>query len=58
MEIRTIKPFLKYFDSVRERTMRVTRLIPLDKLDWTCAPGPLGLSAPLAVRRGCPTLRC
>jgi len=39
MEIRTIKPFLKYFDSVRERTMRVTRLIPPDKLDWTCAPG-------------------
>jgi uncharacterized damage-inducible protein DinB len=39
MEIRTIKPFLKYFDSVRERTMRVTRLIPPDKLDWTCSPG-------------------
>ena len=39
MEIRTIKPFLKYFDGVRERTMRVTRCIPPDKLDWTCAPG-------------------
>ncbi len=39
MEIRTIKPFLKYFESVRDRTMRVTRLIPPDKLDWTCAAG-------------------
>jgi len=39
MEIRTIKPFLKYFDSVRDRTMRVTRCIPPSQLDWTCAPG-------------------
>ena len=39
MEIRTIQPFLQYFASVRERTMRVARCIPLDKLDWTYAPG-------------------
>ena len=39
MEIRTIQPFLQYFASVRERTMRVARCIPPDKLDWTYAPG-------------------
>jgi uncharacterized damage-inducible protein DinB len=39
MEIRTIQPFLKYFDNVRERTMRVARCIPPDKIDWTYAPG-------------------
>jgi uncharacterized damage-inducible protein DinB len=39
MEIRTIQPFLHYFASVRERTMRVARTIPPDKLDWTYAPG-------------------
>src|ERR1700730_16283533 len=39
MEIRTIQPFLQYFGSVRERTMRVARCIPMDKLDWSYAPG-------------------
>jgi uncharacterized damage-inducible protein DinB len=39
MEIRTIQPFLHYFGNVRERTMRVARCIPQDKLDWTYAPG-------------------
>jgi hypothetical protein len=39
MEITTIAPFLKYFDNVRERTMRVALLIPPDKIDWTYAPG-------------------
>jgi uncharacterized damage-inducible protein DinB len=39
MEIRTIQPFLHYFGNVRERTMRVARCIPADKLDWTYAPG-------------------
>ena len=38
MEIQTIKPFLNYFGTVRERTMRVARCIPPDKLDWTYAP--------------------
>ena len=38
MEIRTISPFLHYFGNVRERTMRVARCIPPDKIDWTCAP--------------------
>src|ERR1700687_725324 len=39
MEIRTIQPFLQYFGNVRERTMRVARCIPADKLDWTYEPG-------------------
>jgi len=38
MEITTIAPFLKYFDNVRERTMRVAVLVPPDKIDWTYAP--------------------
>ena len=38
MEIRTIQPFLQYFGNVRERTMRVARCIPGDKLDWSYAP--------------------
>jgi len=39
MEIRTIGPFLDYLKNVRERTMRVARCIPPDKIEWTYAPG-------------------
>src|SRR5215468_10196051 len=39
MEILTIEPFLKYFSGIRERTMRVARLVPPDKIDWSCASG-------------------
>ena len=39
MEIPTIEPFLHYFLAVRERTLRVARLIPPDKIEWTYAPG-------------------
>jgi uncharacterized damage-inducible protein DinB len=39
MEIQTIQPFLQYFGNVRERTMRVARCIPPDKIDWTYAEG-------------------
>ena len=39
MEILTIRPFLQYFANVRERTLRVTRCIPADKVDWAYAPG-------------------
>ena len=38
MEIVSIEPFLHYLGSVRERTMRVARCIPGDKIDWTYAP--------------------
>lgn len=39
MKIGTIQPFLHYFGNVRERTMRVARCIPPNKLDWSYAPG-------------------
>jgi uncharacterized damage-inducible protein DinB len=43
MEIQAIQPFLHYFNNVRERTMRVARSIPPEKLDWSYAPGKLTL---------------
>lgn len=39
MEILTIQPFLQYFSNVRERTMRIARVIPAEQIDWTYAPG-------------------
>ncbi|HYK39176.1 MAG TPA: hypothetical protein VEU98_04085, partial [Candidatus Eremiobacteraceae bacterium] len=39
MEITSIEPFLKYFSGIRERTMRVGRLAPPDKMDWSCSAG-------------------
>src|SRR5271169_3828889 len=39
MEIRTIQPFLQYFGNVRERTLRIARCVPPEKIDWTYAPG-------------------
>jgi len=31
--------FLKFFEQMRERTMRLVRLYPPDKLEWSCRPG-------------------
>jgi uncharacterized damage-inducible protein DinB len=39
MEITSIKPFLEYYDKVRERTLRLVRVVPPDALDWTYKPG-------------------
>lgn len=39
MEIRSIQPFLHYFGNIRDRTMRVARCIPPEKIEWSCAPG-------------------
>jgi uncharacterized damage-inducible protein DinB len=39
MEMRTVQPFLQYFGNVRERTLRVARCIPPDKIDWAYASG-------------------
>lgn len=39
MEIQTIQPFLHYWKNVRERTIRVARCIPPDKIDWKYAEG-------------------
>jgi uncharacterized damage-inducible protein DinB len=38
MEIRSIESFLAYFDTIRERTLRVLRAVPPDKLEWRHAP--------------------
>jgi uncharacterized damage-inducible protein DinB len=39
MEIHNLQSFLQYFENLRERTMRVARLVPADKTDWSYAPG-------------------
>ncbi len=39
MEIRSIEPFLDYFERIRGRTLRVVRCIPADKIDWTYKEG-------------------
>jgi uncharacterized damage-inducible protein DinB len=39
MEIRSMDSFLPYFESVRERTMRVLRVVPAHRLEWRHAPG-------------------
>jgi uncharacterized damage-inducible protein DinB len=39
MEIIHIDSFLTYYKSVRERTVRLARAIPPDKLEWTYAAG-------------------
>jgi uncharacterized damage-inducible protein DinB len=39
MEIKTIEPFLDYYERVRERSLRVIRCIPPDQLEWTFKEG-------------------
>lgn len=39
MEIRTVTSFLDYCESIRERTRRVVRLIPDERMEWSHAPG-------------------
>ena len=39
MQIQNIDPFLDYLDKVHQRTLRVVRCIPPDKLDWSYSPG-------------------
>lgn len=39
MEIRSIQSFVQYFGNLRERTLRVARCIPPEKIDWSYAPG-------------------
>lgn len=34
MEIRDIESFLAYFETIRERTLRVVRAVPPEKLEW------------------------
>jgi uncharacterized damage-inducible protein DinB len=39
MQIQNVDAFLEYLDKVHQRTLRVVRCIPPDKLDWSYAPG-------------------
>lgn len=39
MEITNIQAFLKYYQRIRERTMRVVRYIPPAQLEWTFQEG-------------------
>jgi len=39
MEIQSLDVFLEYLDKVHQRTLRVARAIPDDKLDWSYAEG-------------------
>ena len=39
MEIQSIESFLEYFAKVRERTMRVVRCIPRDRMEWSYREG-------------------
>jgi uncharacterized damage-inducible protein DinB len=44
VEIRSIEPFLDYYEKVRGRTMMVAKCIPPEKLDWTYAEGKFTLA--------------
>lgn len=39
MEIKTVAPFLEYYEKIRERTLRVVKCIPPEKLEWTYKEG-------------------
>ena len=39
MEVHEIDSFLKYFDTIRERTLRVVRAVPDEKLEWRHTEG-------------------
>ena len=39
MEIRSVQSFLPYFETIRERTLRVVRAVPQEKLEWRHTAG-------------------
>lgn len=39
MEITSVGPFLAYFEKVRQRTLRVARCVPPDRLEWRYREG-------------------
>jgi uncharacterized damage-inducible protein DinB len=39
MQIKDLTVFLDYFNKIHQRTMRVARCIPADKIDWTYREG-------------------
>ena len=44
MEITSVTTFLDYYERIRERTNRVIRCIPPDKMDWSYKPGKFTLA--------------
>lgn len=39
MEVKTIGPFLDYYEKIRQRSLKVIRCIPPDRMDWTYQEG-------------------
>jgi len=39
VEIETIEPFLDYYERIRERTLKVIKCIPPERIDWTYREG-------------------
>ncbi len=39
MEIISVQAFLDYYEKIRQRTLRVTKCIPPDKIEWTYKEG-------------------
>lgn len=39
MEIHNVESFLQYFETIRERTLRVVRAVPKEKLEWRHSAG-------------------
>ncbi len=39
MEILTVTSFLDYYEKIRQRTLRVVRCVPPDKIEWSPRPG-------------------
>ena len=39
MEIITVPTFLDYYEKIRQRTLRVVRCVPADKMEWSPQPG-------------------
>ena len=39
MEIKTIEPFLDYYEKIRGRTLRVAKFIPPERIDWAYREG-------------------
>ena len=44
MEIQNLDVFLEYLDKVHQRTLRVARAMPAEKLDWSYAEGKFTLA--------------
>ena len=44
MEITSIKPFLDYYERIRERTMRLIKSIPPEHFDFAYMPGKFSIA--------------